>query len=110
MLKIIDSRVWDSTGNEFIEMLEKNGINYNILYKGLKIFDAVSLGFAGGTTFDIIEYIRPSNGKRVIAANGGFGAGDFVLEEVYLFEVDDNEKISLEELAEVLRNYIKEHE
>jgi hypothetical protein len=110
MLKVNKVKRWDSTGSEFIQMLEGRGTAYKVLYESVQVFEAVTPGIAGGRHFDILDYHRPKDGQRVLVANGGFGAGDFVMEEVYLMEVEENKTYTAEEIAETLRNYIKNEE
>lgn len=111
MLKVNFVERWDSTGNEFIEKLKEKGIDYKIVCEGLEVFKLTNPGVAGGKKFDIIEYTRPSNGKRVLIANGAFGLRDWVIEEIYGFDLEDSQEYTLEEVAEAIRNYIiKENE
>lgn len=110
MLKIKDAKHWNSTGSEFLEMLEKKGTKYKILYKDLKVFEAVTPGIAGGRHFNILDYHRKKDGQRVLVANGGFGAGDVVVEEAYVMEVEEGKTYTKGEIAEALREYIKNEE
>jgi len=110
MVKVNKVERWGSTGSEFIQMLEDQGTAYKILYESIQVFEAVTPGITGGRHFDILEYRRPQDGQRVFAANGGFSAGDFVVEEVYFMEVEENKTYTAEEIAETLRNYIKNEE
>lgn len=107
MLKVNKVKRWDSTGSEFIQMLEGRGTAYKVLYESVQVFEAVTPGITGGRHFDILEYRRPQDGQRVFAANGGFSAGDFVVEEVYFMEAEESKTYTAEEIAETLRNYIK---
>lgn len=110
MLKIDQVNRWDSNGNEFIEKLEEKGIEYKVVFKRLPVFTLVSIGAAGGKNFDIIEYVRPSNGRRTLVANGSFGMVDMVMEEVYFFDLEDDQVYTAEEVAEAVRNYIIEED
>lgn len=106
MLKIKDVERWDSVGNEFIENLKEKGIKYEVVFEGLEIFKLTNVGVAGGKRFDIIEYVRPSNGKRTLVASGGFGSVDWVVEEIYLFDLEEEQTYTSEEVAAAIRNYI----
>lgn len=105
-MRIIDVKRWDSCGDEFIRNLEDKGIDYNILFR-VEVFDAVSIGYSGGKEYDIIEY--ESNGRKIVAC-GGFGCGDYVVEEVYLIDLDEGEQLDEESVAELLRDYINNGE
>jgi hypothetical protein len=110
MLKVKNAKHWDSTGNEFLEMLEKRGTKYKVMYKDLKVFEATTPGIAGGRHFNILDYHRKKDGQRILVANGGFGAGDVVVEEAYVMEVEEDKTYTKEEIAEALRDYIKTEE
>lgn len=108
-MEIVNKKRWNSTGNEFEEQLEKRSIDYKIIFDDLKAFEAVTPGIAGGRHFKIFEYVR-KNKQRVLAANGGFGIGDYVIEEVYLIQLDGDEEVEEKKVAELLREYIKKEE
>ena len=69
-----------------------------------------SFGVAGGKRFNVIEYIRPSDGQRVLVANGGFGVGDVVMEEYYLMELNKEQNYTSETIIEVIRGFINQEE
>ena len=110
MLKVNKVKRWDSTGSEFIQMLEGRGTAYKVLYESVQVFEAVTPGIAGGRHFDILDYHRKKDGQRILVANGGFGAGDVVVEEAYVMEVEEDKTYPKEEIAEALRDYIKTEE
>lgn len=106
MLKINDVERWNSVGNEFIKKLKNKGIEHKVVFKDLEVFRLTNIGIAGGKKFDIIEYIRPSNGKRTLVANGGFAVGDWLMEEIYIFNLKEEQIYTSEEVAEAIRNCI----
>lgn len=110
MLKVVDAKRWSSCGNEFLGMLKEKNIKYNVIYKDLKVFKLVDIDIAGGKKFNILEYHRKSDGQKVLVAHGGFGAGDWCIEEAYVMEIEEGETYTKEEIADTLRNYIKKEE
>lgn len=110
MLKINDVERWDSVGSEFMEMLKNKGIEYKVVFKDLEVFKLTNIGIAGGKRFNIIEYVRPSNGQRALVANGGFASGDCLTEEIYKFDLEEDHIYTSEEVAEAIRTYITEED
>lgn len=112
VMKIVKHNQWESTGHEFVEELEKQGIKYSVIIKGLEVFDFIpNLLVSGGRTFDIFEYKRKSDNERVLVAHGSFGIVDSVTEETFVFEFDyDSEKHTKEQIKKLLIEYIKKEE
>lgn len=110
-MKIDYSKSWSSVGDEFIEFLEENEIDYKVVNDRLEVFSGVrNHMIGGGCNFTLIEYRKKSNNQRLLVAVGGYGIADDCIEEIYSMDLEDDEIYTDEQVANLLREYILELE
>lgn len=94
-----------SNSGYYLKKMKEKGAEFKLITEKLKVYNGVTGFYSGGYEYEVQEYIRLSNGKRSLLCTTCIACADDLTEEAYCVELEDNEKINLDLLAEKIREY-----
>ncbi|RVU54024.1 hypothetical protein [Anaerosphaera multitolerans] len=99
----------NTKGSYYTDYYRKNGYDIDEItkIKELRVFESVSGFVFGGTHFDILDYRRKKDNQRVLAALRYMSDEKGVIEELYVTEIPNDFKWSIEDYVEALKGYIE---